>query len=25
MISNDARRPAAPPADHQRDWEALPA
>jgi cell division protein FtsW (lipid II flippase) len=25
MISNDARRPAAPPADRQRDWEALPA
>jgi hypothetical protein len=25
MISNDARRPPAPPADRQRDWEALPA
>ena len=24
MISNDARRPA-PPADRERDWEALPA
>jgi cell division protein FtsW (lipid II flippase) len=25
MISNDARRPAVPPAPQQRDWEALPA
>jgi cell division protein FtsW (lipid II flippase) len=25
MISNDARRPAVPPAAQQRDWEALPA
>jgi cell division protein FtsW (lipid II flippase) len=25
MISNDARRPAAPPADRQADWEGLAA
>jgi len=25
MISNDARRPPAPPADRQADWEGLPA
>jgi cell division protein FtsW (lipid II flippase) len=25
MISNDARRPAAPPPDRQADWKGLPA
>jgi cell division protein FtsW (lipid II flippase) len=25
MISNDARRPAAPPAERQADWQGLPA
>jgi hypothetical protein len=25
MISNDARRPPAPPADLRREWEELPA
>ena len=25
MISNDARRPPAPPRDPRRDWEELPA
>ena len=25
MISNDARRPPAPPRDRRRDWEELPA